>query len=94
MNIAAENRNWMIRITGYGTYAFYGSRNEAEAECARKSEWERAQGRIWTTDPKTEVEHLEKEIGEEFEVNGSCPMATLNKLAAARQHASAPKATA
>ncbi|MBC7178806.1 MAG: hypothetical protein H5U14_01720 [Roseovarius sp.] len=85
----SADRSWTILVHGYGAFEFRGSREAAEEVKAAKCRWENASGRLWASHPVTEVERLEAEVGREFIDHGSCAMATINRLAAARQHAAA-----
>lgn len=39
--------DWKIRISGYGTFDFIGTEEEAEAMRASKANWERGAGMKW-----------------------------------------------
>lgn len=60
-------RDWRIRIAGYGTFSFSGTRELAEARMRSKARWEGGVGTMWPADPITKSEKIEKEIGEAFE---------------------------
>lgn len=85
-------RDWMVLVHGYGSFPFTGTRLGAEQALADKARWEGSHGRVWPVDPETEVERLEKEVGEEFASKRSCPMSLLNRLSAARKRAVAAAA--
>ena len=42
---------WVIKITGYGTFAYYGTKEDAEDKRRAKAEWEGGVGRIEQADP-------------------------------------------
>ena len=52
---------WSIRISGYGSFAFFGTRTEADQTCAAKAEWEGGRGAVRSATPKeidVEKDHL------------------------------------
>jgi 23S rRNA A2030 N6-methylase RlmJ len=52
-------RAWfIIRVTGYGAFAYYGTKEDAEDKRAAKAEWEGGVGRIEQADP-TNTMHRE-----------------------------------
>lgn len=42
-----DNTIWMIRISGYGTFEFEGTEQEAEEMRANKARWEQGAGIKW-----------------------------------------------
>jgi hypothetical protein len=40
-----DRRWWVIKVSGYGAFAYYGTENEAEDMRVHKSRWERAAAR-------------------------------------------------
>lgn len=79
--------SWTILVHGYGAFEFRGSREAAEEAKTNKARWENSAARLWANSPRTEVERIEKEIGEEFRDHGCCAIALLNRLSVARKAA-------
>lgn len=53
---------WMIRISGYGTFEFEGTEQEAEAQRAHKAQWEQGAGIKWRKDLSRESDRISSEI--------------------------------
>lgn len=51
--------NWKIRISGYGTFDFYGTEEEAEGMRINKAQWEGGNGMKWRSSLSTK-EDIEK----------------------------------
>ena len=56
--MADERCWWIVKVTGYGTFPGYGTKEEAEEKRAAKAEWEGGVGRMEKAD-RTNRTHRE-----------------------------------
>lgn len=66
--------DWMIRISGYGTFDFKGTEEEAESMRAHKASWERGMGMKWRVGRwAKESDKIAAQIAELFDAGKGAP---------------------
>lgn len=75
---------WKIWISGYGTYDFDGTEEEAEQSMRDKMRWERGNGQKWRADLARESDRLTAEIVGLWEIGAGVPKSLLQRRKAAR----------
>lgn len=75
---------WMIRISGYGTFEFEGTEQEAEEMRANKARWEQGAGIKWRKDLSRESDRISSEIAELWGGGKGVPQKLLHRLKKAR----------
>lgn len=66
-----SNRSWwLIRVSGYGDFAFWGTKEEAEEVCFHKSQWEGGVGTVSSKcsmeDSRAELNHLKWQLNNDY----------------------------
>ena len=75
---------WMIRISGYGTFEFEGTEQEAEARRSHKSRWERGSGIKWRKDLSRESDRISSDIAGLWDEGKGVPKKLFHRLKTAR----------
>ena len=75
---------WMIRISGYGTFEFEGTEQEAEARCVHKAQWEQGTGMKWRKDLSRESDRISSEIAGLWDKRKGVTKKLLHRLKKAR----------
>jgi hypothetical protein len=76
--------SWKIRVSGYGTFDFHGTEEEAEAMRVHKARWEDGSGLKWRTTNQTPVDQITAEMAALWDQHRGVPFKLLQKLKAAR----------
>jgi hypothetical protein len=88
--------DWMIRISGYGTFEFKGTEEEAEKMRAHKANWERGSGLKYRVGAwAKESDKLTERIADLFDEGKGAPGELMEKMRRAKKkEAAEPDGTA
>lgn len=78
-----ERTVWKIRVSGYGTFEFDGTEQEAEEKRRRKAQWERGSAMKWRADLKNESDRLAEQMAVLWDNGEGVPKPLLMKRAKA-----------
>lgn len=70
---SAEGEKWRIRVSGYGTFDFTGTREQAEEMRIHKARWEGGTAMKWRADLSRESDRLGAQIAEAFDKHKGVP---------------------
>jgi hypothetical protein len=85
--------DWMIRISGYGTFEFKGIEEEAEEMRAHKANWERGMGMKWRVGKwAKESDKIAAQIAEMFDAGKGASGKLMDAMPRAKRKESAEAA--
>ena len=77
--------NWKIRVSGYGTFDFIGTDDEAEEMRRHKARWEQATAHKWRADLARESDRLTAEMVGLWDGGKGAPVRLVNRRRKALQ---------
>jgi hypothetical protein len=80
----SEQTTWCIRISGYGTFDFFGTQTEADKARENKARWERATSMMWRKDLARPSDKIKAQIAASFDEKGSAPRLLFTRLRRAK----------
>lgn len=81
-----QKEEWRIRISGYGTFDFFGTEEQAEDRRKSKAKWEGAiSSAKWRKTPRTVSEKLVELREWFFENERGCPIWVITKIKQAKK---------
>lgn len=55
-SVTKDKRWWLISVSGYGSWAFWGTKVEAQDRARDKAEWEGGRGLVHKDVPQSEID--------------------------------------